>query len=426
MKKLITFLTMVLMIVSTQPVFAEDTEIEGLHENWSKLFMTNYFTEEELAQIDNNYMTIKEYRLRNLNIPQKQALHMMETNSFENEVALELERATLNYTNAVRVSLLYTNKYAEEYSEQGKFIYLFGEDEYWSVANSRFSDCGKFTLDGDYIEDTNSYFSYGFQGLILPLEMHEWLRDEENIKSIAEEKNIQIVSDIKIFTPIHSNTFMYVNSDKGEFIAILYPDEQKFETYENIERAKLYPIDEIMDAIKNDQENSYIQRQKLAKQVALEKPTYQTEAEALQAEGLLYGNENGLDLLKPLSRIETAAMLLRALGESETADTSSAQVFTDVAPTHWGYGAAQNAYSLGLIYGVGDNLFAPDRKVTATEFSSMILRAMGENDFDWQSATDILIERGILTAEEAETMDLFTRGDMAKIIYEVRNRGLIG
>ena len=39
MKKLITFLTMVLMIVSVQPVFAEDTEIEGLHENWSKLSM---------------------------------------------------------------------------------------------------------------------------------------------------------------------------------------------------------------------------------------------------------------------------------------------------------------------------------------------------------------------------------------------------
>ena len=195
----------------------------------------------------------------------------------------------------------------------------------------------------------------------------------------------------------------------------MYAHTGSTELLKEMDPYKLYDINEVIDIIIKDH----------VRNVSSTKPTYQTEAEALQAEGLLYGNENGLDLLKPLSRIETAAMLLRALGESETADTSSAQVFTDVAPTHWGYGAAQNAYSLGLIYGVGDNLFAPDKKVTATEFSSMILRAMGENDFDWQSATDILIER-ILTAEQAETMDLFTRGDMAKIIYEVRTRGLLG
>lgn len=34
-------------------------------------------------------------------------------------------------------------------------------------------------------------------------------------------------------------------------------------------------------------------------------------------------------------------------------------------------------------------------------------------------------KKGIITAEDAKTMDLFTRGDMAKIIYEARGKGLL-
>ena len=36
----------------------------------------------------------------------------------------------------------------------------------------------------------------------------------------------------------------------------------------------------------------------------------------------------------------------------------------------------------------------------------------------------IMIDEEIITPENAETMDLFTRGDMAKIIYEARERNL--
>jgi hypothetical protein len=49
----------------------------------------------------------------------------------------------------------------------------------------------------------------------------------------------------------------------------------------------------------------------------------------------------------------------------------------------------------------------------------------GEPEFDWEQALNMLIERGIITQEQAETMDLFTRGDMAKIIYEAKRQGLI-
>lgn len=74
---------------------------------------------------------------------------------------------------------------------------------------------------------------------------------------------------------------------------------------------------------------------------------------------------------------------------------------------------------------MGDGRFAPDKTVTATEFATMVLRASDTGEFDWEQALNILIEQGIITQENANTMDLFTRGDMAKIIYEGRKKGLL-
>ena len=163
----------------------------------------------------------------------------------------------------------------------------------------------------------------------------------------------------------------------------------------------------------------------LSECLAATKPTYESEAESLHQQGLLNGNENGLDLLKPLTRIEAAAMLLRALGQSETANSGSGQIFSDVPQDHWGYGAAENAYNLGLIRGVGNNQFAPDNNVTAAEFSTMVLRASGAAEFNWEQALSLLIEQNIITQDNANTMDFFTRGDMAKIIYEAKAKDFL-
>ena len=421
MKKLtVNLIIIILMIISVQPVFAEDTEIEGLHENWSKLFMTNCFTEEEIAAMDEEYMTAWKEKLLNEIIPSRVALGRLETDTAETEYEYELEQAKLNYDNAVRVSLLLDYSYALEYANANVFSYLFSEYEYWSVPGIDYSDKRCLDTNGELIENIINKYGNMYRRFIVHIKEIEFLKNENNIKSLLNAKNETTVLDMKLFSigSAHPMAFLYIKCQDNEYLLRLSENSHYKNLIQNTESEQLYNAKYIFSLIGDEEFVSAY--------VSSTKPTYQAEAEALQAEGLLYGNENGLDLLKPLSRIETAAMLLRALGESEDANISSAQVFTDVAPTHWGYGAAQNAYSLGLIYGVGDSLFAPDRKVTATEFSSMILRAMGENDFDWQSATDILIERGILTAEEAETMDLFTRGDMAKIIYEVRTRGLIG
>ena len=61
----------------------------------------------------------------------------------------------------------------------------------------------------------------------------------------------------------------------------------------------------------------------------------------------------------------------------------------------------------------------------ADQFVTFTLRAMGENDFDYTEGTRILIDKGIITQENAGTMECFTSGDMTKIIYEAQEKGLL-
>ena len=77
----------------------------------------------------------------------------------------------------------------------------------------------------------------------------------------------------------------------------------------------------------------------------------------------------------------------------------------------------------GIAAGVGNDMFAPNDTITASQFATLILRNKGENP-DWQTAIDEFVERGLITSEQAEKMDLFTRGDMAKIIYEAKQRNM--
>ena len=187
----------------------------------------------------------------------------------------------------------------------------------------------------------------------------------------------------------------------------------EYDWVDELELFKLYDAKEFLSIISEE-----------ADVMNREKPTFEAEALALKDKGLLLGNENGLDLLKPLTRIEAATILLRAMGES-TISNAQIQTFTDVPLNHWGYGAAENAYALGLIKGIGNDLFAPDDAVTGAQFATMVLRAGNHEDFNWEEALNIMVSEGIITSENASTMDFFTRGDMAKIIYEATEKGLL-
>ncbi len=153
------------------------------------------------------------------------------------------------------------------------------------------------------------------------------------------------------------------------------------------------------------------------------KHIYEAEAVSLQNDGLLQGNENGLDLLKPLSRIEATTVLVRALGLEGT-QTSKESYFSDIPSDNWGARYANIAADAGITMGVGNNMFAPDEIITSSQFATLILRNIGENP-DWQTAINVFAERGLITQEQADNMNFFTRGDMAKLIYESREHNIL-
>ena len=213
---------------------------------------------------------------------------------------------------------------------------------------------------------------------------------------------------------------LYVKCGLNEYLIKLYDYGNTI--LPKIELYRLYEANEIMNAFNDlDVQNSPYS-QVLSKLVLETKPTYETEAESLQAVGLLKGNENGLDLLKPLTRIEATAILVRAMGY-EDAQTSGTSYFADIQSDNWGAKYANIAKDKGIATGVGDDKFAPNDAITASQFATLILRNMGESP-DWQTAINTFVERGLITSEQAEKMDLFTRGDMAKIIFEAKQKNM--
>ena len=74
----------------------------------------------------------------------------------------------------------------------------------------------------------------------------------------------------------------------------------------------------------------------------------------------------------------TRAQFVTMLCNLEGVDTSSYTVdtFTDVKASHWYYGAIAWAYSEGIVNGMNENTFAPNKTLTRAEFSSVMYSYM--------------------------------------------------
>lgn len=413
MKKLLSILIM--LLISIYPVSAE--EIEGLDENLNELLMTNYFTEEQFAEIEEKYMKNRSEYLLNEYIPLRQSVNKMETESVEEEYALLMDEGRLVRESALRVSNLSYQTHRYQFGQLGCFGYLFDGKEFWNVLrkNGYSGNYSTLHIDGTTIYDLKEYLGQ-FHSVADQTKAYNLIIEKETIKNFLLEKGETIVEEIKFFAIERVVTGFYFKCPNEEYILKTY--DFNWDIY--IDRDEHL---EFMTAAQMTAEFDRDIKEFRLNYVTPIKPTFEEEALSLQSEGLLQGNEKGLDLLKPLTRIEAATMLLRAIGES-TESEALVQTFTDVPSTHWGFGAAEKAYNLGLIMGVGNNMFAPDNRVTAQQFATMVLRAGEYGEFNWEEALDILIETGILAQDDTTDMDFFTRGDMAKIIYEARENGL--
>jgi len=120
-------------------------------------------------------------------------------------------------------------------------------------------------------------------------------------------------------------------------------------------------------------------------------------AEALYRLGLFVGT--GIDsdgnpvfeLDRQLTRLEALALVIRLMGmQNEAMAFMGNNRFTDVPA--WGSRYAAFGYHMGITVGVNDErtLFAPDRHVSAHEFTTFLLRVLGyseaDGDFNFEEA----------------------------------------
>lgn len=141
-------------------------------------------------------------------------------------------------------------------------------------------------------------------------------------------------------------------------------------------------------------------------------------ANDLNAIGLFNGvglNADGtpnFDLDRSMTRAEAVTMLVRLLGkEDEAKNNKWSTPFTDVA--EWAKPYVGYAYANKLTNGTGATTFSGTAKVSATQYLTFVLRALGYNsnvDFQWDKAWELTDKLGI-TAGEYYPNCKFERGD---------------
>ena len=151
-------------------------------------------------------------------------------------------------------------------------------------------------------------------------------------------------------------------------------------------------------------------------------PLYYDSAKALWEKGLFLGYDGSFHLDKSLTRVEGVVMMIRMLGkEKEAKATTDAITFTDVSG--WAKPYVAYAAKNGLTKGYSDTKFGGGDAMTATQFLTFALRAMGYRDgedFQWNKAYDAALSIGLIGTpchSQYSRSNLFLRDNAAVISY---------
>jgi hypothetical protein len=159
-------------------------------------------------------------------------------------------------------------------------------------------------------------------------------------------------------------------------------------------------------------------------------PQYEREAQVLYDYGMLAGTDKGLELDKPLTRLEGAVMIARLLGkEQEIKDGKYSQMehpFKDV-PT-WGNEYVKFMYGNKITAGTGKTTFGSSDKMTAAQYTTFLLRVLGyddsKGDFKWDKSLEKAWKVNLITYKDALAIDEsedFLRDHMAYLTLHALN-----
>ena len=119
-------------------------------------------------------------------------------------------------------------------------------------------------------------------------------------------------------------------------------------------------------------------------------------ADFLYNYNLFQGKDGGYKLEDEVTRAEAITVLVRLLGKTPT-DIES--VFTDVPEYHWANPYIAYAKKEGLINGINEHEFAPDRNVTGLEFTKMSMSILGYDEVTIENAVELGKMCGMLSNE---------------------------
>ena len=140
--------------------------------------------------------------------------------------------------------------------------------------------------------------------------------------------------------------------------------------------------------------------------------------------GIIQGKDDGkYHPEDTITRAEACAMIARMMtGDPNVSQYVGAQNFTDVAKGSWKDSAIGYCYINGIVIGVGNNKFEPDRAITDAEFVTMVVRAMGYETADMtqgypfsymSNAQAIGLLDGVNMVASTDAL----RGEDAQVIY---------
>jgi len=139
-------------------------------------------------------------------------------------------------------------------------------------------------------------------------------------------------------------------------------------------------------------------------------------------------NEDGTPnyaLDRALNRMEAVTMLVRLLGKEAEALTGEWEIpFTDVDA--WAVPYVGYAYANGLTAGKSETSFGGRDAVTASQFLTFVLRALGyssDEDFKWDAAWELTDELGITAGEYDGTAE-FLRGNAVLVAVTALDKTL--
>ena len=140
--------------------------------------------------------------------------------------------------------------------------------------------------------------------------------------------------------------------------------------------------------------------------------------------GVIQGKDDGkYHPEDTITRAEACAMIARLMtGDRNVSQYVGAQSFTDVAKGSWKDSAIGYCYINGIVVGVGNNKFEPDRAITDAEFITMVVRAMGYETADMKqnypySYMSNAQAVGLLDGTNMVASTDALRGEDAQVIY---------